>query len=105
MRWRSTGWCGSDTTARAVNGIHKSIEAFRNGRLSLDRLSWELKSRIALLEGVADDAWVEELRAFRNQVEYVNAFWIDSGRSHLTEDERREVEEALAELQAMLLRY
>ncbi|MDQ1712819.1 MAG: hypothetical protein QOE45_2269 [Frankiaceae bacterium] len=41
----------------------------------------------------------------RNQIEVVNAFLIESGRSSLNEDERREVEDILGVLRAALVAY
>lgn len=66
---------------------------------------WELKSRISALQGAADQEWVEGLRSAWWPLESVNAFWIESGRAELSEDERREVAEALVELLPMLLAY
>jgi hypothetical protein len=88
-----------------VEGMLEAVASYRDGRLSLDRLVWELKSRIAALAGVADQEWVEELRSAWWQLESVNAFWIESGRAELTEDERRDVDEGLDELLPMLVEY
>lgn len=88
-----------------VDGMREAAGAYEAGRLPLDRLVWELKSRISALQGVAEQDWVEELRSRWWQLEYVNAFWIESGRTDLTEDERREVNEALDELRPMLIEY
>lgn len=97
-----------DTTEHVrllTEGMREAADAFEEGRLPLDRLVWELKSRISALQGVADDEWVEELRSSWWQLEYVNAFWIESGRSNLTEDERRRITMALEELRPMLIDY
>lgn len=88
-----------------VDGMREAAASYRNGRLPLDRLVWELKSRIAALQGVADQEWVEELRSAWWQLESVNAFWIESGRAELTEEERREVDEGLDEFLPMLVEY
>lgn len=88
-----------------VEGMREAASSYRDGRLPLDRLVWELKSRIAALQSVADQQWVEELRSAWWQLEYVNAFWIESGRAELSEDERREVDEGLDELLPMLVEY
>lgn len=95
----------TETLTRAVAGIRNAIAAFRDDRLPVDRLSWELKNHLSQLDGVADEAWVDELRGFRNQVEYVSAFWIESGREQLTDEERRDVELTLSELEAALTVY
>lgn len=88
-----------------VEGMREAAGSYRDRRLPLDRLVWELKSRIAALQGVADPEWVEELRSAWWQLESVNAFWIESGRAELTGDERREVDEGLEELLPMLVEY
>lgn len=88
-----------------LGGMREAADAYEAGHLSLDRLVWELKSRISALQGVADQEWVEELRSKWWQLEYVNPFWIESGRAELTEDERRQVSEALDELRPMLIEY
>jgi hypothetical protein len=88
-----------------VEGMREAAGSYRAGRLQLDRLVWELKSRIAALQDVADQEWVEELRSAWWQLEAVNAFLIESGRVELTEDERREVDEGLDELLLMLVEY
>jgi hypothetical protein len=85
-----------------VEGMRHAIEAFEAGRLTIDRLSWELKSRLAALDEIADPAWVEELRSIRNQLEVVSAFFIESGRSTLTDEERAEVESAVHNIQVAL---
>lgn len=88
-----------------VEGMRGAAGSYRDGRLPLDRLVWELKSRISVLQGVADQEWVEELRSAWWQLESVSAFWIESGRAELTEDEQREVDEGLDELLPILVEY
>jgi hypothetical protein len=78
---------------------------FEEGRLSIDRLAWELKSRIAALHQVADAAWADELKAIWNQLEMVNANFIESGRKVLMADEIDEVTEILNELRSALIAY
>jgi hypothetical protein len=86
-----------------VDGMQAAIHDFEEGRLSIDRLAWELKSRIAALRQVADPAWADELKAIWNQLEVVNALFIDSGRQVLTSDELKEVTEILHELGSALI--
>lgn len=88
-----------------AEGMREAVSSYRTGRLSLDRLVWELKSRISALQGFADEEWVDELRSAWWQLESVNAFWIESGRPELSQDERREVDDALDELLPMLVAY
>lgn len=95
----------SEQLRALAEGMREAARSYRAGRLPLDRLVWELKSRISALQGVADQEWVEELRSVWWQLETVNAFWIESGRAELSEDERREVDEALDELLPMLVAY
>lgn len=94
-----------DQVQDLVDGMRAAADRYEEGGLPLERLVWELKSRIAALEGVADREWVEELRSAWWQLEYVNAFWIESGRPDLTDGERQEVSEAIAELRPMLAAY
>lgn len=95
----------SEQVRALAEGMRKAVGTYRAGRLPLDRLVWELKSRISALQGVADQKWVEELRSAWWPLESVNAFWIESGRTDLNEDERREIDDALEELLPMLDEY
>ncbi len=95
----------ADQVQSLVEGMRAVARSYRDGRLPLDRLVWELKSRISALQGVADPEWVEELRSAWWQLEYVNASWIESGRVELTDEEREQVAEGLDELLPMLVRY
>lgn len=88
-----------------VAGMREAIDAFEAGRLSVDRLAWELKSRIAALDEIADRGWVDELRSMRNQLEVVSSFFIESGRLTMSYDERREADDILGELRTALLAY
>jgi hypothetical protein len=88
-----------------IQGMREAVRSFRAGKLTLDRLVWELKSRISALQEVASEDWVEELRSAWGQLEYVNAFWIDSGRTDLNPEERNEVEGSLDEIISMLQEY
>jgi len=88
-----------------VQGMRQAIEAFEACQLQLERFLWELKSRIAALRGVADEAWADELKAIWNQLELVNAFFINSGREQLSAEERKEIDDVLAELRSALVAY
>jgi hypothetical protein len=88
-----------------VNGMQTSILAFEKGELSIDRLAWELKSRISALRDTTDIAWVDELKEIWNQLEVVNAFFIESGREDLNADEKKEIREILDELSVAIARY
>lgn len=88
-----------------VNGMRDAIHEFEEERLSVDRLAWELKSRIAALRHVADEAWADELKGIWNQLEMINALYIESGNEKLDSAERKDIEEVLDELRAALLAY
>lgn len=76
-----------------------------NGR-ELNNLSYSLKANLALLvESGADLAWVEELREFRNEIEVINAFFIESGRTSLNDEEQRQLDEVMGELREALVEY
>ena len=85
-----------------IEGMEAAIAAFRENQLSIDRLAWELKSRIAALREVTNDEWVNELKSIWNQLEVVNAFFIKSGRGQLNLEEREEAEDIIGDLEAAL---
>ncbi len=91
--------------AELVDGMRQAIRDFEEGRLSIDRLAWQLKSRIAALRQVTDEAWVDELKAIWNQLELINALFIESKREVLNPDERSAAVEVLNELLAALAIY
>ena len=86
-----------------VAGMRHWCDAYETDGLALDRLSWELKSRIAALRQVANEEWVDELKAIWNELEVVNAFYIESGRATLNSSELQEIREILKELRTALL--
>jgi hypothetical protein len=43
--------------------MREAAGSYRDGRLPLDRLVWELKSRLSALHGAANQEWVDELRS------------------------------------------
>lgn len=95
----------SPQSAFLIDGMRTAIVAFKENELSFNRLVRELKSRISALWDVADDEWVSELKSIWNQLEVVNAFFIESGRSQLSLEEHTEAEDILEELQAALTEY
>lgn len=95
----------SDQVRSLLQGMREAARAYDIGDLPLDRLVWELKSRISAMEGLVDPEWVEELRSTWGQLEYLNAFWIENGRLTLDAGERRDVSEALEGLLSMLVEY
>ena len=85
--------------------MRASVTSFEAGTLRLDRLAWELKSRIAVLGDIGDAAWADELKSIWNQLELINAVVLDSGRASPSENERKEVHEILGELVTALTPY
>lgn len=88
--------------AGLVYGMREAITAFRDGALPLDRLAWELRSRIAALGSMADDTWADELKETWNDLEVVNAVFIESGRDALSPGEIRELDGILKEFEGQL---
>jgi hypothetical protein len=88
-----------------LDGMREAIQDFDDDKLNIERLAWNLKSRIAALRQVADNAWADELKALWNQLEVINAFFIESGRDDLNADERKEIGEILDELRAAIAAY
>ena len=80
----------------------RTSQAFEDGELPVDRLSSDLKGIIAALSHIADLEWVERIRTMRNQIELINAIYLNSGRSALTPIERQEVKESLSDLREAL---
>lgn len=91
-----------DRVLALVEDMRKAIVRFEAGDLSIHQLSWDLKSRVTALEDVADRQWVEQLRTMRNDIEVINAVVIASGRSALTDTERREARDILEGLKVAL---
>lgn len=87
-----------------VEEMLNAITRFERDDLPLARLSWELKSRVAALEGSADPVWVEQLRAKRNEIEVISAVSIESDRDAMSDVQREEAFGILEELRAMLIR-
>jgi hypothetical protein len=81
------------------------VTSFEAGTLRLDRLAWELKSRIAVLRDIGDAAWADELKSIWNHLEVINAVVLGSGRTSPSENERKELHEILVELVAALTPY
>lgn len=82
--------------------MREAITAFRDGALPLDRLAWELRSRIAALGSMADDTWADELKETWNDLEVVNAVFIESGRDALSPGEIRELDSVLNKFECQL---
>jgi hypothetical protein len=97
---------GNDRLRSITRHMVSDIDRFDGRPAALDDLSFSLKANLALLDQAgADTAWIEELRALRNQVEVVNAFFIESRRLDLTDEERREIGEILDEMRQALVEH
>ena len=84
--------------------LDQALDLFSAGAISSDRLSWCLKSGISALGLLDDSEWVEELRTVRNDIEYVNAFFIESGRELLGDNERQEIGALIIRFRSTLYR-
>ncbi|NNN21868.1 MAG: hypothetical protein HKL80_07710 [Acidimicrobiales bacterium] len=85
-----------------IDGMRLAIRDFESEKISIVRLTWELKSRIAELGKVTEGTWASELKDIWNQLELVNAFFIESGREVLNADEKNELAEILLEIEAKI---
>jgi len=94
-----------DQVSALVADMLNAITRFESDDLAIGRLSWELKSRLAALGGIADRQWVERLRTMRNQIDLIHAVFSESGRATLSDAERQEVRDILDELKAALQRH
>jgi hypothetical protein len=92
-------------TSELLAGMAASIQAFDCGQLAIDRLAWELKSRIAALRQIADEGWADEMKEIWNRLEFINAVFIESGQEALSTEERKEADEVLNELRAAIRAY
>lgn len=81
----------------------RDIEGFLSAEVTIERLSASLKLGVAAMAAHgAAKCWIEELRTLRNEIEYVSASWLESGRTTLDQEERRVAVEVAIELQAAL---
>jgi hypothetical protein len=96
----------NDRIRTIARQMASDLDRFGGDGDGLADLSFSLKARLALLEQAgADLTWVEQLRAFRNEIEVVNAFFIESGRCRPDEEERRQLREVMEELREALAEY
>jgi hypothetical protein len=78
--------------------IAEALDAYERGDASLARTVADVGEAIDALSGIADEAWVEELRTGWSGLEMVHAL----GAKTLTEPARRDVDESIAELRDAL---
>ena len=82
--------------------ITKALDEYEHGDVRLGRLVADVEAGIDALFDVADSEWVEELRSAWSGLETVYALALDEGRSALTDEERRDIDETIAELRSLL---
>ena len=82
--------------------IVQALDAYARGDTSLARLVADVENAIDALFDVADSTWVEQLRSAWGGLEIVYALALDAGRSALTDEERADVGETIAELRSLL---
>jgi hypothetical protein len=82
--------------------IAKALDSYERGETGLARLVADVEGGIEALFDVADSAWVEQLRSTWSGLEIVYALALDEGRSALTDEERSDVDETIAELRSLL---
>jgi hypothetical protein len=81
-----------------ASAIAEALDAYERGDASLARTVADVGEAIDALSGVADEAWVEELRTCWSGLEMVHAV----GAKTLSEPARRDVDESIAELRSVL---
>lgn len=84
--------------------MRESLAAFSEGRVALPQLVSDVQSLINTLEPLADPEWVEEMRSHWWKLEFFYAISLDERRP-LTNEESKEVADAVDVLQAMLVPY
>lgn len=89
---------------RHIQRIKEQLNQFEQSELSLHQLIASLDALLGLLLDEADPAWVAELEAECNRLEFAHAASID-GRRELTEEEHADVDHAIQQMRLMLTRY
>jgi hypothetical protein len=85
-----------------VGLMEQSLSDYEAERSDLAQLVRDVESVIDSLAEVADAGWVGELRELWGALEIVYALMLDDGRASLTDDERRDVAEAVSALRRLL---
>jgi hypothetical protein len=85
-----------------VGLIAKALDAYEGGEVGLARLVADVERGVEALFDVADHDWVEELRSAWSGLEIVYALALDEGRSTLSDEERGDIDETIAELRSLL---
>jgi hypothetical protein len=85
-----------------VGLITKALDDYERGDLGLGRLVADIDAAVEALFDVADTDWVEELRSASSGLEIVYAIVLDEGRPALTDQERGDIDQTIAELRALL---
>jgi hypothetical protein len=93
----------ADERAQVLVGlIAKALDAYQCGAVGLERLVADVERGVEALFDVADHDWVEKLRSAWSGLEIVYALTLDEGRSTLSDEERDDVDETIAELRLLL---
>lgn len=80
----------------------EALTAYESGHRDLARLVSDLESLISSLEDASDASWIGALRREWGELEIVHALALDEGRSALTSDEKRDVNQTVDELGLLL---
>ncbi len=82
--------------------LEKALVRYEDGQSGLAQLVRGVGSAIDELENVSDADWVAELRRSWGTLEIIYAVALDEGRSSLSDEERRDVAEAVVALRALI---
>ncbi len=94
----------SELGERHVERMTNHLDDFDRGNISLPSLIADLEGLLGLLLDEADPAWVGDLEAECNRLEFANAASLSEQRD-LSEEEVAEVRDAVQQLRLMLRRY
>lgn len=94
----------SELGERHIERMKEQLDLFEEGSISLQRLIAQLEALLGLLLDEADPEWLGELEAECNRLEFAHAAALNSERD-LSDDERAQVHDAVAQLRLMLTRY
>lgn len=94
----------SDARSQLVASIERLLNLYEIGATSLPVLTSELKPYVVAFRDI-DDKWGSDLKDCWNQLEYINAVFIESGCVQLGKDERDEIRIVLQCMSDMLAKY
>ncbi len=85
-----------------IAGMLAAVEAYRQGRLALEDLTWELRARIGAIRDCGDADWADGLKEAWNGLELANALYLDAGLRSPAAEHREMAAAALRELEARI---